>query len=151
MTSSEIFSKCLPKSLGMLFGTGGKPNLTWEDVQASLAGCEAKHYGFIRYVYQDDPKGHHDFFAGMMMEACSRPDIQRWAKTNPGKIEGLVLFAIREWKHSRAKYTDESRAYAYGVRVHVWRRRYKNTYQIIVGIPTYWEDEILQRVRKRLS
>lgn len=150
MTSSEIFSKCLPQTASLSIGVGGVPELTWQDVLASISGIPKKHEGLIRYVYLDDPKGHHDFFAGLMMEACSRFDIQQWCKGHPGHIEDIVLFAIREWKHSRAKYSDETRAYAYGTRLHTWRRHFKNTYSVVVGIPTYWEDEVLQQVRKRL-
>jgi hypothetical protein len=151
MISSEIFSKCLPHTASLTPGVGGIPDLTWEDVLQSLQGIEKKHEGFIRYVHLDDSKGRHDFFAGLMMELCSRPDIQRWCKFNPGRIESLVLFAIKEWKHSRAKYTDESRAYAFGVRVHTWRRHFKQIYSVIVAIPAYWEDEVMQLVRKRLG
>lgn len=151
MTSSEIFTKCIPRTGSLSPGVGGIPELTWQDVLLAIQGIESHHEGFIRYVYLDDPKGRHNFFAGLMTEACNRQEIQRWILSNPKQIESLVLLAIQEWKHSRAKYTDESRAFAFGVRPHQWRRTYKNVYSTIVGMPAYWEDQVLQVVRKRLK
>lgn len=150
MTSSEIFSKCLPHTASMTPGVGGMPELTWEDVMGSISGIEKKHEGFIRYVYLDDPKGHHDFFAGLMTEIFTRTDVQRWVLNHPKKIESLVLLAIKEWKHSRQNYTDKSRALAFGESYHNWRRHYRTIYSIIVGTPTNWEDEVTQKLKWEL-
>ena len=134
----------------MIAGIGGKPELTWEDVMGSVAGIEQKHEGLIRYVYLDDPGGKHDFFAGLMMEACARQDVQQWAKRHPGEIEALVRFAIREWKYPSPKYNGKTRAAAFDVTYHDWRRKYQTIYNAIAGIPTYWEDQVIQRVKRQL-
>jgi len=117
---------------------------------SSIAGIHPKHEGLIRYVYLDDPKGRYGFFAGLMMEACARRDVQAWVKRYPGEIETLVRFAIREWKHPSPRYNGKSRAAAFDVPYHTWRRKYQTIYSAIAGIPTYWEDEVMQRVKKQL-
>lgn len=151
MTTSEIFSKCTPKSPALIGGIGGKPELTWEDVEAALAGTERKHEGFIRYVYMDNPLGYDDFFDGLKSECISRLDVQMWVKRHPKKLDKLINLAIREWKHSRQKYTDKSRAFATGIKYHNWMRHYRNIYAVIVGLPAYWEDQVLQHIRRKLS
>lgn len=152
MITCEIFTKALPHTCSMSPGVGGIPELTWQDVLGALAGIEAKHEGFIRYVYMDDPGGHADFYAGLMIEACSRPDVQRWAKSHHRQVEPLVLFAIREWRYGqRHKYNDVSRAYAFGVTRWQWSKHYKNIYRAIVGCPVEWEDQILQQMRRQLK
>ena len=152
MISCEIFTKCLPHTCSLSPGVAGIPELTWQDVLAGLQGIAPAHEGFIRYVYMDDPAGHHDFFAGLMIEACSREDVQRWAKHHPKQIENLALFAIREWRYGqRHKYNDVSRAYAYGVSRFKWCKHYKNIYRSIVGIPVTWEDQVIQDLARWLK
>lgn len=150
MTSSEIFSKCLPHTASLTPGVGGIPDLTWQDVLLALQGIEPHHEGFIRYVYLDDPGGRHDFFAGLMAEVFTRSEIKAWILNHPKEIESMVLLAIREWKDGRNKHTDKSRAYAYGVKYHTWLRHYRTIYSTVVGLPAYWEDQVVQMIRKRL-
>lgn len=151
MTSSETFTKCLPHTVNLTLGVGMGPEITREDVLLSLQGIRGKFEGFYRFVYMDDPKGRHDFFAGLMSEICAREDVQRWAVHNPGNLEKLALMAIQEWKHAgRQKYTDETRAHYFGVTYGKWRRRYKTVYGFILGTPALWEDQILQTIRPRL-
>ena len=151
MITAEIFSKCLPHTTNMSPGVGGVPDLTWEDVLQSIRGIKKHHEGFIRYIYLDDPLGKHYFFAGLFVEACSGSDTRIWARSHYRKIEPLVLFAMREWKAGKShKFNDATRAHAFGVSAHTWRRHFKQVYSRILGAPVSWEDEVIQTVRKRL-
>lgn len=151
MTTSEIFSKCLPHTASLTPGTGGTPELTWQDVLTAIQGIEKHHEGFIRYVYLDDAKGRHDFYAGLMRETCSRDDVKHWLKSHSGHLDHLVTMAMLEWRYGRRrKYTDETRAFAFGVSYNKWRRHFKQIYSVIVGAPAYWEDQVLQVLKRRL-
>lgn len=150
MTTSEVFTKCLPHTASLLPGVGGIPELTWQDVLGALQGIEKRHEGFIRYVHLGDLKGRHDFYAGLMTEACSRPDIQHWILRNPKKIDSIVTMAMEECKIGRNKYTNDSRAYIYGVSRGIWARRYQQAYSTIVALPAEWETDVIRRVKKWL-
>ena len=151
MTTSEIFSKCLPRPPSTTPGVGGMPEITWEDVLQGMQWIPSGHEGFIRYVYMDDPAGRHQFYAGLMVEICARDDLVNWRKHHKGHTTRLIQLAIEEWVLPATLNTDEARAHEYGVTPNQWRRQYKQTYSVIVAAPVYWEDEVLRQVRDWLK
>ena len=157
MSSSEIFSKCIPHTASLELGRGGIPEVTWTDVLLAIQGTTPEKEGFIRYVYMDDPRGRHTFFAGLFIEAMARRDVQDWIRFRKKQqnykrdIETLVCMAIEEWKRGKKyTYTDQTRADRFGVSRATWARKYKLIFANIAAIPAYWEDEVLRLVRKRL-
>lgn len=150
MPDAEVFSRCLPHTAALTPGIGGIPELTWEDVMLSVRGQDKAHDGFLFFVHLCNPKGRHDFYAGLMQEITTNPKWQRWILNNPGNLDRLVRLAMQEWQEGRAKYTSEKRAYLFGVRPHVWRRKYQDIYSAIAAIPAEWESIIMQKSRRRL-
>lgn len=147
----EILTKCLPGTTTPYIGTGGVPEITWEDVLQSLQGIPAKQDGFIRFVYMDDPGGRGDFYAGLFIESFEDEQIAQWQTTHPGDLDKLVQLAIREWKHGqREKYSNSTRAIAFGVNRSKWRRHYQHVYAKIVCFPVQWEDEVMQQMKRKL-
>lgn len=160
MTGPEIFTKCLPKPPRLSPGRGGSPEVTWQDVILSVQGIDKKYWGFIRYIYFDDPQGRHEFYAGLFEEAMARPDVQQWKKHNRNKklknqIDKMVELAMFEWKNHRRwegdRITEADRAKAMGVSLTTWKKWYKQIYSNIAAIPAYWEGDFLATASRRLE
>lgn len=161
MLTAKIFCKVLPNSTGLTPGSGGPPEITWQDVLLALQGVTGKEEGFIRYVYMDDPRGRHDFFAGLFREAMNRSEIQQWLSKNnkkgerTGDVERMVYMAMAEWKTNKRDehgnpINENSRAITMGVSRGVWARKYTLTYSSIVAMPAYWLDEVMRLATHRL-
>lgn len=132
-------------------------NITWEDVGLAAQGLKPEYRGFIEYVFIQDPAGRHNFFAGLFMDVMERPYIQDWIRderTRTGKygsVDRMVLMAMEEWRiGENQSLTDKSRAEAFGVTRSTWTRKYKKIYTDIFTIPSYWLDEVMEIVNKRL-
>jgi hypothetical protein len=156
----ELFSKCLPKSTGFNTGSGGVPNITWEDVLQSIAGINKPAEAVIFYVFLDNPKARHQLFAYLYQETMNDRRVQEWLLTRkdrkPREIERLVLLAIHEWKtnghiHPGVKFTENARAAFYGVSRGIWSRKYSRVYSMISQAPSNWMGDALLMAHDRLQ
>ena len=151
MSTAEIFNKLTQKTQSY-HGVGVDAGETgWEEVLQALQGVDRWKIDFLLYVYGDNLRCRHSFFAGLMREAMLTLDrdglIER---QEPGAIERMVLLAMVEWKHWNVKIFEIDRADHMGVSLSTWKRRYKNLYRFILMIPQQWEDEVMKIVTQRL-
>lgn len=164
MSTAEILSKLTPKTQSYSLGRGsGASDLTWQDILLAMQGCQPEHQAFMLYVYGNDPKSRHSFFAGLFMEAMQDPQVLTWKEARKQHngyyraIETMCLLAIIEWSDRRTEQrrpagplTNQDRAEFMGVSRGTWGRKYKKIYQVIVAIPREWELSVMRKVNKRL-
>jgi len=120
-----------------------------------MRGIDPGKAGFLTFIYGNNPKGRHDFYAGLFIEVMQRPEVQLWIQQRKSQrgykrsIESLCLLAILEWKEG--KLTNQVRAEYIEVSRGTWNRKYRDIYRYILAIPTYWESEIMRIITKRLK
>lgn len=134
----------------------------WQDIMAALQGCDPGHQGFMLYVYGNDEKGRHSFFASLYREIMARPDTQEWIKWRRSRrqlastkyeqdVERMVLLAMVEWRHPEIRFTNKIRAKFLKISERTWDRWFSRIYKTIVAAPTYWRDEIMRLLNQRLN
>lgn len=146
----EIFNKCLPRTTTPFIGTGGKPDITWEDVLASLSGVSVATDAFIRYVYLGDENARRLFLLSMKRQGLDDDAIEHWRYKHPGKIDELCILAVREWKFSEP-VSAATLAFAMNVSRSDWRRKYQRPYDKIVRYPIEWQAEAIRQMKAKLT
>ncbi len=152
MKSPEIFTRFTATSR-----KDWTDNISWEDVGLATQGLKPEYKGFIEYVFIQDPRGRHNFFAGLFMDVMEQPYVQDWirderARTGQyGSINKMVQMAMEEWRvGANQNHTDKSRSKDFGVSRSTWVRKYKEIYGHIFTTPAFWLDEVMEIVNKRL-
>ena len=158
MSTPEILSKLTAKTANYS-GVGhsrGVDDLGWQDILQAMQGIDHWKISFMLYVYGDNPRGRHEFFAGLFLEVMQHPEVQAWIRHRKEQagyhraVETMCLLAMVEWKHWNVRIIEVDRATHMGVSLSTWKRKYKLIYQTIAAIPAEWESEVMKIVTQRL-